>query len=359
MRGVERLSRNALFALWLAACGAGAEEEEEAAEPPPAPTCVVERARLSDTRTLRGVLDAPPDARASIAAEVAGRVRRLLVREGERVEVGTLLAEIDPGPAADQHAQARAHLAEADTLVRAQRTARDHLAHLVERGIAPRAQLEEADARLAALEQSSTAARAVSSETSRGVSRSHVTSPLAGVVLRLLRAPGETVDGTPVTPIVEIADTGALEVVAAVAPRDLLVLASGQAARVTVDGLPEPVPGAVHTVAPAIDPATGTGTVRITLTDLGRPLPVGLAAEAVIEVGAHDALVVPTEAVRRSADGTPEVLVCEDGETHAVGVEVGLREDGRVEITSGVDEHAIVALRAIGREEGASCEAPP
>src|SRR6185369_15246546 len=100
-------------------------------------------------------------------------------------------------------------------------------------------------------------------EAHRGVSRTRVTSPLAGTVLRLLRRPGETVDGTPATPIVEVADVTSLEMVASAAARDLLAIERDQAAHVTIDGLPAPVDARVRSVSPVLDPATGTGTVRI------------------------------------------------------------------------------------------------
>lgn len=346
-----------LSALLLAvACGSAAPEGETETERAPLPTCGVERVQIDDQRTLRGVVDTPPDRRASVAAEVPGRIERVLVREGDVVAAGALLAEIEAGPTSDAQAQARAHLAEAEALVHTQQDARDHLAHLVERGIAPRAQLEEADGHLAALREAATAARALASEARRGVSRTRVTSPLAGTVLRLVRHPGETVDGTPATPIVEVADMSTLEIVASAAPRDLLSLARDQTAHVTIDGLPAPIEARVRSVSPMLDPATGTGTVRLALTGLDCVLPLGLAAEAVVDAGAHEASVVPAEAVRSGAEGTTEVLVCEDGAAHPLAVTIGARLGGRAEITSELDPAARLVARAIGIEDDAPCE---
>lgn len=360
MTGADRRVWLLMLMLLASACGGNATETETAGEEPTAaPTCAIERVQRIDQRTLHGVVDTPPDRRASVAAEVPGRIQRVLVREGDVVESGALLAEIEPGPTSDAQAQARAHLAEAETLVRTQQASRDHLAHLVERGIAPRAQLEEADGHLAALEESATAARALASEARRGVSRTRVTSPLTGMVLRLLRHPGETVDGTPATPILEVADTSALEMVASVAARDLLAIARDQIAHVSIDGIDDPIDAAVRSVSPTLDPATGTGTVRIALTGLSRALPLGLAAEGIVEVGAHEALVVPAEAVRSGPEGTTEVLVCEDGAAHPLAVTIGTREGGHAEITSEIDEHARLVARAIGLEDEAPCEMAP
>lgn len=362
MTGAERRALVLAGLVWLAGCGGGAgggEGEGEASEVPPAASCGLERVTRVDRRTLHGVVDTPPDARASVAAEIPGRIQRVLVREGDLVGQGTLLAEIEAGPSADTAAQARAHLAEAETLVHTQQAARDHLAHLVERGIAPRAQLEEAEGHLAALESAASAARALASEARRGVSRTRVVSPLDGTVLRLLRHPGETVDGTPATPIVEVADLHALEVVASVAARDLLAIARDQVVRVSIDGMDDPIEASVRSVSPTLDPATGTGTVRIALSGLDRALPLGVAAEGQVEVGTHEALVVPIEAVRSGTDGTTEVLVCQDGEARALAVTVGSREGGQAEITSPIDPDVRLVARAIGLEDGAPCESGP
>jgi RND family efflux transporter MFP subunit len=340
----------------LAACGGhAAPEGEHETEIPAAEVVTVERATLTDTRVLRGVIDTPPDRRASVAAEIAGRINEVPVREGDAVEAGALLAVIDPGPASDARAAASAHLEESSVAVASARTARDHVAHLVERGIAPRAQLEEADAHLAALQAAAQASRVTVREAGRGVSRTRVTSPLAGVVVRVVRRPGETVDGTPGTPIVEVADVSALELACSAAPRDLLALAADQPVSITVDGLDAPLPGHVRSVAPALDPSTGTGSVRIALDPLARALPLGLAGEARVNAGTHDGLVVPDEAVRASAEGTPEVLVCEGGAAHATAVVVGQRSEGRAELVEGVPAGALVVHRAIGREDGSAC----
>jgi RND family efflux transporter MFP subunit len=357
MIGVDR--RLAL-ALVLVACGHEAASEGGAeTEVPPAATTAIEHAHLIDERTLHGVVDTPPDRRASVAAEIPGRIQRVLVREGDTVEVGALLAEIEAGPASDASTSARAHAAEADTLVTTQQASRDHLAHLVDRGIAPRAQLEEADGHLAALQQAATAARATASEARRGVSRTRVTSPLAGVVVRIVRRPGETVDGTPATPIVEVADVTTLEIAATAAARDLLAITRDQSAHVTIDGLAAPLDATVRAVSPALDPVTGTGTVRLALTSPDRPLPLGMAADVVIATGSHDALVVPADAIRSGAGGTTEVLVCEDGAAHPLAVTVGSRANGRAEITSEIDEHASLVARAIGLPDDAACGGEP
>ena len=108
----------------------------------------------------------------------------------------------------------------------------------------------------------------------RQVERATVRSPLEGVVVRVLRRPGELVDGTPATPIMEVADPEQLELVADVPAADLVRVTRGAEATVRVPALPRrPGPGTVAAVSPAVDRATGLGTVRVSIVRPGPPAP--------------------------------------------------------------------------------------
>ncbi len=335
-------------------CTSPATGEGAASATPAAPLACAELTTrtLEDVREVFGVIDTPPGGRASVAAELAGRILSLSVREGDRVEAGDLLCEIDGGPQSDAARTARARASEAEIAATNARVTRDRAAHLVERGIAARRDLEDAQSRLGELEAARDAARALASEAGRTAARARVTAPISGVVVRVIRRIGETVDGTPATPIVELADLRTLELVASVAPRDLLVLAPEQDARVTLDGLDEPLDAVVTRVGPALDPATGTGSVRLAVPGRESPLPLGLSGRASIRVGEHEAVVAPEGAVRGRRDGGMEVLVCRDGRAEAVRVEVGRRDGDVVELHSGAAAGDRVVLRALGIEEG-------
>src|SRR6185436_8408425 len=141
----------------------------------------------------------------------------------------------------------------------------------------------------------------------RQLARRELRAPHDGIVLHLWRRAGESVDGTTATPIVEIADLAVLELRALVAPRE------GQAAAVSVLGVDAAIAAKVARVAPAVDPATLLGTVRVELAGAAR-IPVGSAATGRIVVGAHRGLAVPAQALRRSITGADEVVAC-DGDT--------------------------------------------
>lgn len=348
--------------VWLAlgaGCGGAAQTaEEEGSSALTVPCVAAESRHVEDTREVTGVVDTPPDRRAMVAAEIAGRVRSIAVREGDVVVAGQLLAEVDPGAATDASSVSRAHVVEITFAVDQARATRDRAQQLVSRGIAARHELDDASSRFAELGATLAAARATAHEASRVVGRTRVLAPLDGVVVRVMRHPGETVDGTPNTPLLEIADTRTLEVALSMAARDLLALRVGQLAHVAVDGLDAPLEAAVVRVSPALDPVSGIGAARLALPAREPALPLGLAAHASIVVGAHDAIVVPSAAIRGRRDGANEVLVCDHGAARAQEVTTGAHLGDVTEVRAGLQGGTRVVAHALGIDEGTATGTP-
>ena len=344
----------------LAACKAKADTN--APTPSSRVTCVpVETRPLRDIRTVRGTVSTAPDRDAMIAAQVSGRLLKVSVREGDVVEKDAVVAEVESRAAVDAMRQADARLVELRAVRETAAAEQARQEHLVERGISARQTLEVARSSLAQADAQIASASAQADTVRQGVERAQVRAPLAGVVVKVFRRTGEIVDGTSASPILEIADTTTLELVASVPPIDLVVLRGGQHASTAFDALPgQRFTGSVRSVSPAVDPASGLGGVRVLLdaSDAGTRPPLGLAGQTEIEVSEpRPALVVPAVAVRNAGGSKTEVVVCAGGKADVREVETGLRRDGGVEITKGVDANARVVTDGLGGlETGALLE---
>jgi hypothetical protein len=177
------------------------------------------------------------------------------------------------------------------------------------------------------------------------------------VVLHLQRKVGESVDGTAATPIAEIADITVLELHAQATPSALRPLRDGMTATVRPLGS-DPVAGTVVRVAPAVDPATMLGGVRIALAD-SAGIKVGTAATGRIVVAQRPGLRVPASALRRSMVGEEEVVVCEGGVAHVRKVELGNRGERGVEIKDGLRPgERVVVDHVLGLQDGQPLTAP-
>lgn len=350
--------------LLVAGCTRDAGEEEEGDAPPVPVTC--EPVRGGDgagSIALRGVVSAPPDRDAVVAPAVAGRLSEVRVREGDRVKAGDLLASVDDpslGAAVGEQEAARAGAAAA---LRSAETALARAKRLLAKGIAAQKEVEEAEARRAAAAAELRAIDARRSGAVRQAGRAHVKAPISGVVVRLYRHAGELVDGTPATPIAEVADPSRLELKADVAASDLVRVVEGTPVTIRLDAVPgEKLAGQVVFVSPAVDPASSLGVVRasIEMPPSGAVhLVLGLSGAIELPVvGRPGAVTVPAVAVRRSPEGGEEVVVCGKKGADMVAavrpVAVGGHAGEVVEIRSGLEVgERVVTEHVLGLEDGA------
>jgi RND family efflux transporter MFP subunit len=335
------------------------DDKDEAEQTGPVPvTCApVRAATVSDHISLRGVVRPPPDRDALVAAAVPGRVSEVRVQEGDAVTRGQVLAVVEDPALASAQAEADAAQAAAGAAYENARLAQARAHRLFDEGVAPRRDAEDADAKLAAAAAEVKAAHARQALAEAQRERAQVRAPRTGVAVKVQRHAGELVDGTPATPIVEVADLSTLELQADAPAADLVRLAEGQKAEVRLDAVPGVVfPARIVRVAPAVDPATTLGGVRLVLEPAGDARPrLGLAGVAAVTLGGRAVLLAPAAAVRRAVDGTEQVVVCAGAKAAVRAVQVGARVGDDLELGGGVQAgDTVVADHVLGLEDGAA-----
>ena len=322
----------------------------------------VETRQWSEIRSFRGTVAPQPDRDAVVSPQVAGRLLHVLVREGDVVNEGAVIAEVESWPLRDALRQAEAMLSQARALHKAAALAASREEHLFGRGISARQTFEAARAAEAQADGAIALATAQVDTARQNVERATVRAPIGGVVVRLLRRVGEVVDGTPATPVMEIADPASLELAASVSASDLVALNPGREASVSFDALAgRTFSASVRTVSPAVDSMTGVGFVRLSLQTEGARLPIGILGTAEVQVGVPRSVdVVAASAVRNAGGAKTEVVICEGDQAHPQAVVVGERRDGFVQIVSGLESLAgpvrVATNRLTGLEEGTALE---
>jgi RND family efflux transporter MFP subunit len=274
---------------------------------------------LVQTLALTGSLKAVQSA--FVKARVAAELKTLGVREGDRVAAGQLIGQLDATEyqwrlrqAEDQAESAQAQLEIAE------KTLQNNKA-LVDQGFISRNALDTSVSNAAAARAALHAAKAAAEIARKAVKDSEVRSPIAGLVAQRLVQPGERVSLD--TRIVEVVDLSQIELEAAVAPEDVPALRVGQAARVAIDGLTQPLSARVVRINPSA--AAGTRAVTAYLLVQSHPgLRQGLFARATLELQRRTATLVPASAVRHD-QAQPTVMAVESGVAVARPVTLGAR----------------------------------
>jgi HlyD family secretion protein len=157
-------------------------------------------------------------------------------------------------------------------------------------------------------------------------------SPISGIVMHRTANPGDIAD--PAVPILEIADTRSLDLLANIPAEQGADVHPGQIARMSAGG--QTAAARVLSVG-QVDPQTNLLNVRIAVANPGGRLKPGSFAMARIVVhSVRDAVVIPKEAVVSREGNSVVFSVSADGTAHQRTVTLGPEQGGFVEARSGL-----------------------
>lgn len=301
-------------------------------------TVAVVREALSATLNLPGELSADPDRSARISSPLAGRIVDVSFREGSVVAKGEALARIRIPELGKVRGAYTGILAKAN----AARSNSDRLSGLVDKGLASKQEVTQAQAEANALESEASALREQLGALGGGGQGPELTlrAPVAGVVISRDAVVGQPI-GTEQT-IATIADLREVWFLGRVFEKDLGRLQVGAKAEVALNAYPnEHFTGTVEYIGRQVDTVTRTVTARVKLANRGDLLRLGLFGAATVSVNAEASaptLVVPRSALVDVADKTVVFVRHADGDFEMHQVVVGRSALGKVEIISGLRE---------------------
>lgn len=311
---------------------------------------VARQAELVGTLGISGGLKAVNSA--VVKAKVAAEVKALSVREGDAVKAGQVIGQLDTLEVDLRLRQAEQTAASARSQLDITKRSLENNRALVDKGFISSTALEASIATEAGAAATYQAAAAAADLARKARSDAVLVAPIAGIVSQRLAQVGERVAVD--TKLIEIVDLSRIELEAAIAPEDVGGVQIGQAARLAVDGLPEPVAAKVVRINPSTQ--AGTRAVMVYLALAPQPaLRQGLFARGSIESQRKRSLVVPLSAVRVD-QAQPYLLEVVNAKVVQRSVVLGLRGDaafdGRlesaVEIASGIADGATVLRGSAG-----------
>jgi RND family efflux transporter MFP subunit len=309
---------------------------------------------------------------ATVSSKVTGKVREVLIEEGQRVAEGEVLARLDAADADAQlqlsqaqlassqsqlaEAQAQLKLAERN-LVRQRELAEKKLvaASSLDAAVAER---DSRAARLASLQRAVEVARDQLEIAKLGVDNTTIRAPFAGVIIAKAAQPGEMISpisaggGSIRTGIGTLVDMDSLEVQVDVNEAYIGRVTPKMPVNAVLNAYPDwKIPGEVIAIIPTADRSKATVKVRIALNSKDtRIVPdMGVRVSFLEEVKADapkptGAWIPGSAVVEREGKALVFVLDAEAGTVKATPVQVGEKRDAETRVASGLTGGESVVL---------------
>lgn len=279
-----------------------------------------------------------------VGAKTPGRIKSMKVTEGEVVEAGKILAELEGADLRAQLNSAKARVltaraqvqsAKAELADATQKAKRER--KLAQQGVGAAATAEDLEFRVTAVQKQVAAAeagvRAAEAEVENfevQIGYLTITAPMGGTVIAKPAQEGELV-GMQALALVEIADFGSLMVETDVPEGRLHMLGIGDPAEIVLDAFPsERHRGKVALISPRVNRAKATVTVKVAFVEPAEHVLPEMAArvsflEAELDAEARKEparVIVPASAIAER-DGNKVVFVLEEGAVRMRAVELG------------------------------------
>lgn len=365
----------------LTACG-GDESHSRAAAPAPA---VPIQAAAVDLRQWPNVYEATGTVRAKTLTVVSSRVmayvRQVNVQVGDRVREGQPLVSLDAQDletnvrrAEAAEAEVLSAIPEADNGVAAAQANLDlaqstfrRMKELADKKSISNQEFDEASARLRSAQASFEMARAKRTQLDskraqvqqeiRGATilrdYTRIAAPFSGVVTAKSAEPGTL--AAPGAPLLTLEREGAYRLEASVDESRLPSVKAGQSVEVALESLDRRLAARVSEIVPSVDAASRAYTVKIDLPAVPN-LRSGVFGRARFALGMRSVLAIPPQAVVERGQ-VQSVFVIEDGSAHSRLITTGGREQGLIEVLSGLSQgEKVVSQPPTGLTDGARVE---
>ena len=300
----------------------------------------------------------------TLKPRVDGQIQRIAFREGQTVKAGELLAEIDPRPYAAALEQASGQLKRDEALLANARLDLERYKGLLAKDSIARQQVDAQEAQVRQLEGTVQTGKALVDTARLNLSFTRVTAPVEGTLgLRQVDA-GNMVRASDATGLVILTQTRPISVLFAV-PASHLPAIQGRAGKTLSveawdrDGRRKLASGRLVSTDNLIDTSTGTVRLKAQFDNADGVLFPNQFVSARLRVDTrHDAVLVPSAAILKGAQGSFVYVVNEQDKTASMRpVVLGPATADTVSIESGLAAGEKIVVEGVDRlRDGAPVE---
>ena len=331
------------------------EVEEASLAAAPVKVFQIKRQRISEKLFYTGLIEAWN--KINITPDVGGKIAKIYVEEGDRVQKDQLLAELDTRAIRLQLEQAKAGFAVAEANYKDAQRNMERMERLKSENAVSEQQYEQLKLAFDASDAQLQQARAVQNLANHNLDVSIMKAPFSGVIASKNAEVGDVINplmsGFSISSgVLTLMDFSRVKIEIEVSSPDIARIIKGMTALLRVDAYPDnKFPGRVSVVNLTADPMTRKFGVQITANNPELFLRPNTFGEVTLEITTHeDALVVPQIAV---LENKYVFVAQEDNTVVRKEISLGLQNTEMVEVLAGIQEEDLVVIEGnYGLEEG-------
>lgn len=303
---------------------------------------------LKQTLALSGSLRALNQA--TVKSRIAGEIVEVLVREGETVKAGQVVAKMDTREYQARYGQANGALLAARGQLEIATKARDNNKALLGRGFISQNAFDNAASQFEIARANVESAQAALDLTRKILGDTIIRAPISGVVSSRTAQPGERV---PIdSRLLDVVDLSKMEMETGVPAGDIVNVSLGQEVITRIEGVAAPVVGKVVRINPSTQSGSRSVLIYVQIENPDARLKAGMFGEAQLTLQKKSGvLTVPQSAVQAS-NGKTTIYAIENGVLTQRPVKLGMKgfdNDGpAVEVLEGLTEGMQIVRTNLG-----------
>ena len=300
---------------------------------------------LARTVSVSGLLQ--PLRQTLLTAELEGRIEAVLVRAGDKVSQGQVLARMDPQDLNSRIAESRANVAaaraQADLAERTQRRNEE----LQAKNFISANSLDSSRSGLDSARENLRAREAQLALALQALPKATIRSPLKGVVAERVIEVGQHVGMN--ARLFSVVDLSELEFAAKLPVSEIGAIKVGQTVSLSVEGAAEPVVGRIERISPVAEDASRMIPVFIRVSNRDEKLKGGMVVRGRIAVAGREKALAVSDQTLRDDNGKPWALVLVGDRLERRSLELGIRDEtnAQVEVRSGLHAGERVLLARV------------
>lgn len=305
--------------------------------PPVVVSAVLVNSQVTQAPVVYSATIEPVD-QAQIATKVMGQIKAIHVEEGEAVQRGQLLVELDSNDIQAKLAQAEAGIAEATAHFENAERNLARFEELFAKNAATQKEVDDVRVMFQSAKARLEGAKQMKKEVEELLQYTQLLAPFSGVVTKKHAAEGDL--AKPGFPIITLENNRQVKITALIPENRIHLVREGMPVRVVIPSVGEgnaTYDATIDQIFPSADPQSHQFEIKVVMENPSGDLKAGMFARVLIEKSRQETIRIPREAIFQRGQLEGVYVVSEDNRARLRWIRTGRSFGSDVEVIAGLD----------------------